>query len=109
MRLLTQRQPGDVRGLGEGLGDLRGIAVVVIEHDVAGHVVVELRRAGRGGLARLGDRRQRLDVELDRLGGVLRLHPRLGDHEGHRVADEAHLVGGQRLALRLPIRSRRGS
>ena len=45
------------------------------------------------GIFRIGDGRQRLDVDLDRFGRVLRLQQRLGDHAGDRVADEAHLVG----------------
>ena len=32
-----------------------GLAVEIVERDVAGHVVVKLRRAGLGGIARLGD------------------------------------------------------
>ena len=37
----------DVRRPGEGGGDLGAVAEVVVEHEVAGHLVVELRRAGR--------------------------------------------------------------
>ena len=36
--------------------------------------------------------RQRLVVDLDRLGGVLRLVERVGDHERHRIADVAHAL-----------------
>ena len=43
--LIDQRQLHDMRGLGEGFGDLRGIAIVIIERDIARHVVVEQRRA----------------------------------------------------------------
>ena len=90
---VDQRQPGDVRGSGKRLRDFRGIAVEIVERDVARHVVVELRRAGRRGLARLGDGGQRLDVDLDRFRRILGLRQRLGDHDGDRIADEAHLVG----------------
>ena len=98
---VDQPQPGDVRGLREGLRDLGGIAVEVVERDVAGHVVIELRRAFGRGFARPGDGGQRLDLDLDRFGRILRLRRRFGDHHRERIADEAHLVGRQRGALRL--------
>ena len=90
---VDQIELGDVRGLRERLRDLRGIAVEIVERDVAGHVVIELRRAGLGGFARLGDGGQGLDIDLDGFGGILRLRQRLGDHDRDRIADEAHLVG----------------
>ena len=37
-------------------------------------------------------------------GGVARLRQRLGHHEGHGIADEAHLVGHQRRAVGLQQR-----
>ena len=37
-----------MRGLGEGRRDRLGVAVMIIERDIAGHFVVEQRRAGRG-------------------------------------------------------------
>jgi hypothetical protein len=46
-------------------------------------------------------RRQRHDIELDGFGGVARLRRRLGDDEGDGVADEAHLVEGEREPQRL--------
>ena len=50
--VVAQVQPGDMRGLGEGGGDLVAVAEMEVEPDIAGHVVVELRRAGRGRLGR---------------------------------------------------------
>ena len=100
MRLLTSRRRVDVRCLGEGLGDLGRVAIVVVDADIAGRVVEHDRRAGLGRFARVGHRRQGVDVEHDRLGRVLGLRQRLGHDEGHRVAHEAHLVGGQRMARR---------
>jgi hypothetical protein len=41
------------------------------------------------------DARQHLVVDGDGLGGVERLRQRLGHHHRHRLADMAHLVGGQ--------------
>ena len=98
---VDELEPRDVRGLGEGGGHLLGIAVVIIERDVARALVMEERRAGARGLLRPDHRGQRIDIELDRLGGVLRLQQRLGHDEGDRIADEAHLVGGQRRPRRL--------
>ena len=70
---VDQLEPRDVGGLGEGGGDLLGVAVVVVERDVARRVVVDERRAGRAASLRPDHGRQRIDVDLDRLGGVLRL------------------------------------
>ena len=69
---------------------------MVVERDIAGHVVVELRRARLGGFCGVGHGGQRLDVEHDGFGGVARLRQGLGDHEGDGIADKAHLVGRQR-------------
>ena len=93
--VVADRHAGDVRGAREGLFHLGGVAVVEIEHLVARDVVVEQRRAGLGGGRGLGDGGKRVHVEEHRLGPVARRRPGLGDHEGHRVAHEAHLVEGQ--------------
>ena len=50
--LIDQRQPHDMRGLGEGFGDLVAVAVVIVERDIARHIVPELRRARLGRFAR---------------------------------------------------------
>jgi hypothetical protein len=90
-----------MRGLGEGGGDLLAVAVMVVERDIARRFVVDQRRVRTHGLVRPGDGGQRVDLDLDRLGRVLRLQRRLRHHEGDRVADEAHLVGRQRRPRRL--------
>jgi hypothetical protein len=54
-------------------GDLVAVSEVEIEAYISGHVVVENGRARRGRGARRGDGRQRLDLDLHRLGGVLGL------------------------------------
>ena len=91
-------------GGGEGGVDLGGVAIVIVERDVVGDVIVELRRAGLGGFRGVGHGRQRIDIEFDGFGGVARLRQRLGDHEGHGIADKAHLVGHQRRAVGLQQR-----
>ena len=104
MRWLMQRQLHDMRGLGEGLGDLLGVAVVIIERDIARHVVEDQRRARLHRLARIDHRGQRLDVERHRFGGILGLRDGLRDHAGDRIADEAHLVAGERRPRRVADR-----
>ena len=91
-------------GAGEGRVDLGGVAIVIVQRDVVGDVIVELRRAGLGGFLGVGHGGQRIDVELDRFAGIARLRQRLGHHEGHGIADIAHLVGHQRHAVGLQQR-----
>jgi len=71
-----------------------------IEHDVARHRFVQLRRAGserRCG----GDRRRKLPVlERDRLGGILRERCRLRYHQCDRLAHVTHAPAGQRITRR---------
>ena len=62
-------------------------------------LVHELRR--RLGSAVVDDGRQRLVVDLDELGRVLGEVAVVGDDQRDRVADEAHLVLGQRRTRRL--------
>ena len=90
-----------MRRILERLLHLLGIAEVIIERDVVGDVIVKLRRAGLGRFLGVGDRRQRIDVDLDRLGGIAGLHERFGDNKRDRIADIAHLVGHQRGAIGL--------
>ena len=99
--VVDELEPGDVRGLRERLRDLLAVAVVIIERDIVRCLLIEHRRARPRGRFRIGDGRQRIDVDLDRLGRVLGLQQRLRHHEGDRIADKAHLVGRQRMARRL--------
>ena len=57
--------------------------------------LLEQQHLVRRGGAQVDHRRQRVVVDLDQVGGVLPLVGLLGQHGGHRLADEAHLVGGQ--------------
>ena len=95
-----------MRGLGEGRvgrGEVRGV-VVPVEHEIAGNAVEQLRRAFLQRGARVGDGGQRLVVDLDRFGGVLRLRQGLGDDERDRLAEMAHLADGERRARRIVAR-----
>jgi hypothetical protein len=98
---VDELEPGDMRGLGKRLRHARAVAVVIVERDIVGHVVVEQRRARACRFFRIGDRGQGIDVGRDRFGRILRLQQGLGDHAGDRIADVAHPVARQRRAGRL--------
>ncbi len=93
-------QSRDMRRLGEGGVDRSGIAVMKVERDIARHVVINKLSAVSGSRFRRGDDGQGVDVDRNRLGGVLGLRHGLRDHAGDRVADIAHLADGQHLAAR---------
>jgi hypothetical protein len=90
--LVDHPYPGDVVGVVEDVGGVLGGA---LRGDV-GADRLELQRSvsGEGGLD-VDDGGQVVVVDVDQLGGVHRLCARLGDHQGDRVADVAHLVHGQ--------------
>ena len=50
-------------------------------------------------MACIGDRIDRLVLDLDELGGVTRCLARLGDHRDDRLADKAHLADRERVVL----------
>ena len=95
---------GDVRGVGESRRRRVAITGVVIERDVVGDVIVEQRRAGLDGVLGFRHRRQRIDLDDHRLGGVARLRGGLRDDASDRIADEADLVDCQRHAIGLQQR-----
>ena len=76
------------------------VAQLGLEGEIAGPVGPHLRRAGfeRGHGA--DHMRQRLPVDRDRLGGVLRRVERVGDHEGDGIADVPHDILGQDRIVR---------
>jgi hypothetical protein len=85
------------------LGRIRirvGMRAGPVERDIAGRFRPQLRRAGR--LRRLDgdDRIERLVVDLDEIGGVLRGERGLGDHHRHRLADIHHALARQRMPVR---------
>ena len=84
-----------VRGAGERGLDRGRIPGLAFERQVAGHVVVELRRAGRKRRLGRDDRRQVPVLDLDQLGGVLR---RVGQTEAS--VDLARLAGLPAAVLR---------
>ena len=82
----------DVRRLGERRVDRRLVAERPRVALVARRLVVDLRRARLQRVDAVHDRGQHLVVDLDQLGGVLRLVARLGDHQRDLIADVAHLA-----------------
>ncbi|MGY4313746.1 hypothetical protein ACVWW1_003049 [Bradyrhizobium sp. JR3.5] len=92
---------GHMRGGGERRLDPGGVAIMIVERDVIGDVVIELRRARLGRFGRIRHRGQRLDIDLDGFGRIASLRCGFRDHEGDGIADEAHLVGDERRAVGL--------
>ncbi len=92
LQLRHMRRPGERRVDGVG------ITKMIIERNVARHVVIEERRAVARGVFRRNHGRQRLDLEGDRFGRILGGERGLGDDVDNGIADVADLVRGQRAA-----------
>ena len=90
-------------GAGEGGIRRLGIADPGIEGDI-GVLVPHARRVRRGGRQRGGHRGQRLVIDIDEFGGIFCDRHRLGDDDGHRLADEARPVRRQRQMGRNELR-----
>ena len=90
-----------MRALHDDVGALEHVALVA-RADRGREVRAELlelqRRAGRERGLGIGDRRQRVVLDDDGLGRVGRGGAGLGDDDRDRVADEPHLVLGERRA-----------
>ena len=76
------------------------VARLGLESEVAGHVVVELRRAGCERLLGADRRRQVAILYLDQLGGVLGRSSGVGHNERHRLTDEMHPAVREHRPLR---------
>ncbi len=94
----------DMGGPREGRRHRRGVAIVIIDREIAGRLGMELRRASSGGGSRARHHGQRIDLAGDRFGGVLRGARRLRDDEGHRLTDKAHMRARQGRPRRRPHR-----
>ena len=94
-----ERVLAEVVGLGEAGLDVPEVERHLLVHVAARAVVVD---AGVGPAERLvdrHDRRQHLVVDLDELQRLLRRLLVERGHRRHRVADEAHLVQGERVLV----------
>ena len=99
--LVDQGERRGVRRLGECRAGGGGVAERRLEGDIAGAARPDQRRVLLHRRRGADHGRQRLPVDGDRLGGILRLLDRLGDDECNGVADMA-----RRLARQYPIRRR---
>ena len=87
-------------GAGERRVDRLLVAPFAVGGDVVGNFVPNRRRAGPDRLGHIGDRGQRLVIDLDQLGRIPCLVERLRHHHGDAIADMAHLVPRQRVVGR---------
>ena len=92
---IDDRYFGDRMRLGKGGFGRLLVADRHVEQHVAGLVGPDLRRALLDGVDDADHRGQRRPFDLDRLDRVAGLVDGIGDHEGHGVADMAHLVLGE--------------
>ena len=99
--LVVVLQRGDVRGAGQGRVRRRLIAELPVKGRVIGHVVEQLRRALGRRLGCRDDRVQNFVLHGHQLGGVRSLLAALGQDDGDRVADVAHLGRSQHRMGRL--------
>ena len=85
-----------MRRLVEGRLRLLAVALFVKIDLVGAELRPDERRAivERGG--EIGGRVLGIEIDLDQLGGVLRLADRIGDDEGDGVADMAHIAVGEK-------------
>jgi hypothetical protein len=83
------------RGLGFFL-----VAAYEVEHEIAWHRLVQLRRAGGERCLRREHGGQLLVIHEHRLRRVLRLRRGLGNHQGNGFAYVPHAVGRERIARR---------
>ena len=104
--LIDDGDARDMRGLGESVahrflarGRIGGRAGPV-DGDIAGHVVMHLRRAGFHRVAHIGDRRQRVILDIDQLRAVERREFALRDHGNDRLADMRHALARERRPVR---------
>ena len=102
--LLDHQMGAGERGLDRG-----AVAECVVEREVVGRLRPDRRRTRRERLEHVGDRGQRLVLDLDRFGAVARRREALGHHHGDRLADIAHAIDRERqLRLVEDLALRRG-
>ncbi len=81
--------------------------VGAVPHQVSAGVLVDRGNAVALGLARIGDRVQRLVFDLDQLRRVAGALARLRHHRDDRLPDVAHLADRQGVVLEVRARDRR--
>ena len=83
------------RGLDGGL-----VALEIVQHNIIGDVIEQLRRAFADGDFRICHRGQRFDVDRHSLGRVACLSRCGGGDAGDAFAGEAHAIHSEGIALR---------
>ena len=68
-------------------------------HQIAGHGVIELRRAGRQRLFGVDDRLQLAIFNFHQLGSIGRRRCGIRYHQRHRFTDETHFAVRQHRAI----------
>ncbi len=99
--VVDEVEPHHMGGTLQCLAHRGVIAALEAEAGIAGCHGMHLRRAGAQRLARIHHRGQHLIIHRDRVGGVLRLRPRFGDHRSQSLADVADRAARQRKAVGL--------
>ena len=84
-------------GSGECAVGRGSVADVGVENHIRARMLAQPRRVRFRRLRGVDNGGQRLVVDLDQLGGILRDRQRLGDHEHDRLADIVHLADGERI------------
>ena len=106
---------GDAGSRGEGGVRLGAVAEMIGEGAVRAEFGPDQRRFRVERRRGLGGRFLGVVVDLDQLGGILRQRPRIGDDEGHGVADivdavaaeDRYVAGRRALAVRLLLHGAR--
>ena len=76
--------------LGEGGLDILAVMALPMDAEVRAALRPHQRHAGVVRMREVGDRRQRIVIDIDQFGGVARLLQAVGDDIGDGVADKTH-------------------
>ena len=99
--LAVHGEPADVLRARERGGDRLLVARVVLEREIAGNVVVELRRARRTASSKQVDRGEIAVLDLDQLARVFGDRRGVRDDHRDRLADVAHAAHREHRVVRL--------
>ncbi len=98
--LRIELDPRHVGGARKRVVGLRRVAVLPVEHEVTGHVFVDLRRTGRECRVDLDDRGELAVFHLDQLDRILGRQHSLRNDERDFLPDVAHASARKHVAMR---------
>ena len=98
--VVVEAELHDLRRRGHRRLGLAAVPALDLEHEIAAELCVHQRRARRDGVARGGDRGQRIVRDLHRLGRVLGGEPGVGHDRGDDIADMVDLAAREGRARR---------